>query len=96
MKDPETDPRPYQPPEFDCIGCGRHIIAIGLIDPPENRLCAGCSLIGPERNKAVHDWQDGDICEAEFKRIYENAPTPPGLSIDPANRHRPVSRHEPQ
>lgn len=57
--------------EFDCAGCGRHIIAIGLTEPPADGLCGGCQTIGPVRNKALNDWQDGDITEAEFKRIYE-------------------------
>lgn len=60
--------------EWACTGCGRHIIGVAETAPPEDGLCAGCRTIGPVRNKALNDWQDGDITEAEFRAIYQNAP----------------------
>lgn len=62
------------PAEWDCKGCGRHIIGVAYPAPPADGLCGGCRVIGPVRNKAVQDWQDGDITEAEFRDIYQNAP----------------------
>jgi hypothetical protein len=60
--------------EFDCAGCGRHIIAVALSKPPADLLCGGCRIIGPVRYKAFQDHQDGEISEQAFREIFENAP----------------------
>lgn len=58
--------------EFDCTGCGRHIIQYG---DNSGELCGHCLALGPRRGKAFQDWQDNTISEEEFKRIFnEEAP----------------------
>lgn len=69
-------PRGMMAAEFECVGCGRHIIAVQLETPPASGLCAGCEMMGAERYKAFQDWQDKEIDEAEFKRRFEAAPVP--------------------
>lgn len=60
--------------EWDCKGCGRHIVGIINDAPPDDGLCAGCSNLGPVRYKAFQDWQDGIISEYALRQIFERAP----------------------
>lgn len=55
--------------EFDCTGCGRHIIQYG--DDSDVDLCGHCRTLGPRRGRAFQDWQDGIINDEEFKRVFE-------------------------
>lgn len=62
--------------EFECVGCGRHIVAVGLDAPPTSGLCGGCQIMGAERNRITQDWLDELIDEDEFRRRFEAAPLP--------------------
>ena len=69
--------------EFDCVGCGRHIIAFGLRAVPSSGLCGCCQIAGPARNRLMQDYSDGTISWAEFERRFAAVTEPiPGV---PAN-----------
>lgn len=49
------------PAEFDCEGCGWHVVAVALTEPPEHQLCAQCAFLcetipDPEEMVAVHKY----------------------------------------
>jgi hypothetical protein len=43
--------------EFDCEGCGWHVIAIGIDEPPRHGFCATCAwlteYVAPEEIMAI-------------------------------------------
>lgn len=57
--------------EFDCIGCGRHIIR--FVDLHDD-VCGTCLTLGAQRSKKFQDWQDGKITEAEFRLAFVGPP----------------------
>ena len=55
-----------RPQEFDCPGCGRHVIRFV---PGGPYRCGFCQTLGDRRGKAMQDWQDKLITEEEFMQI---------------------------
>lgn len=57
--------------QFDCVGCGRHIIRfIDLAD----EVCGMCLTLGSVRSRKFQDWQDGLISEAEMRMAFKGPP----------------------
>lgn len=48
------------PAEFTCEGCGQHIVAMVLTEPPSPAHCAGCQMLGPETHNAILDRMPAD------------------------------------
>jgi hypothetical protein len=61
--------------EFDCEGCGQHVVWFHTdeADPP---ICMACTELGVCRNRLLQDRLDGRITWAEFKEQWEKAHTP--------------------
>lgn len=57
--------------EFDCVGCGRHIIR--FVDLA-GEVCGTCLTIGAQRSKLFQGWQDGHVTEAEFRAAFDGPP----------------------
>jgi hypothetical protein len=54
--------------EFDCEGCGWHVIAVGLDRVPKHGFCATCAwmqefITDPEEMMRVRKWMDPE-CSA--------------------------------
>jgi hypothetical protein len=58
--------------EFDCIGCGRHIIR--FVDFGPDHVCGTCLTLGAQRSKLFQGWQDGHVTEDEFRRAFNGPP----------------------
>jgi hypothetical protein len=63
--------------EFDCAGCGEHVVAFGepscwkgLHDDPNRKLCAGCGMLGPKAHRMLLDWQEGRVHSTVFKQTF--------------------------
>lgn len=59
--------------EFDCTGCGRHIVRFAKVD--DEPICGFCRIYGGRRGKVFQDWQDGLISDADFKAGFDREET---------------------